>query len=60
MKNIFKGLFDPKKHNHQISIDNQETDVLKNMLNKMILIRKTEQKLAFEKKKWINYWACTP
>ncbi len=50
MKHYTKDLFNSKKYNQLISINNQETDILRSMLNRMILIRKTEQKLALEKK----------
>ncbi len=50
MLNNIKDLINPKKYNHLISIDNQEIDVLKYILHRMLLIRKVEQKLALEKK----------
>ena len=50
MINNFKDLYDPKKNNNLISIKDQDIDVLKNMLSKILLIRKTEEKLALERK----------
>jgi len=50
MKNELTDLLNPKKYNHLISIDNQEIDVLKYILSRMLLIRKVEHKLALEKK----------
>lgn len=49
-------LFNPKNFNNPIKIDGYNVDILKRTLSSMILIRKTENKLALEKKKWINYW----
>jgi len=43
MKHELKGLSNPEKYHNPISIINQDIDVLKNMLNAMLLIRKTEQ-----------------
>lgn len=50
MKTEQKKLFDPKKSLHSIDINSQDSNSLKNILSRMILIRKTEQKLALEKK----------
>jgi len=50
MKNNLKNIFDPKNYHDFISIDNHEIDVLKHMLKTMLIIRKTENKLALEKK----------
>jgi pyruvate dehydrogenase E1 component alpha subunit len=50
MKNELKELSHPGKYHDPISIDNQDANVLKNILSTMLLIRKTEQKLALERK----------
>ena len=50
MKNELKELSNPKKYHHPISIDNQDAISLKKMLTSMILIRKTEQQLAWGRK----------
>ncbi len=50
MKHELKGLSDPTKFQGPIALNNLETDLLKKMLLSMILIRKTEQKLALERK----------
>ena len=50
MKHKLKGLSNPERYHDPISINNQDIDVLKNMLSSMLLIRKTEQKLALERK----------
>ena len=50
MKQELKGLSNPEKYHDPISINNQDVDVLKNMLSTMLLIRKTEQQLALERK----------
>ena len=43
-------LFNPKNFNNPIKIDGYNVDILKSTLSSMILIRKTENKLALEKK----------
>jgi len=53
MKHELKGLSNPEKHHDPVSINNQDIDVLKNMLNAMLLIRKTEQQLALGRKNGI-------
>jgi TPP-dependent pyruvate/acetoin dehydrogenase alpha subunit len=50
MKNELKGLSNPQKYHELISINNQDIDTLKKMLRSMILIRKTEQQLAWGRK----------
>jgi len=50
MKNELKGLSDPKQYHNLISVDNQNTDVLKSVLKSMLVIRKTEQQLALGRK----------
>ncbi len=50
MKHELKGLSNPEKYHDPISIKNQDIGVLKNMLSTMLLIRKTEQQLALERK----------
>ena len=50
MKNELKGLSNPEKYHDPISINNQDIGGLKNMLSTMLLIRKTEQQLALERK----------
>ena len=50
MKNELKELSNPKKYHDLISIKQQDIIVLKNMLRTMLLIRKTEQQLAWGKK----------
>jgi TPP-dependent pyruvate/acetoin dehydrogenase alpha subunit len=50
MKNELGELADPEKYQHLISIDDQDPVHLKNILNKMVLIRKTEQHLALCRK----------
>ena len=50
MKNDLKELSNPEKYHDSISINNQNTDTLKNMLRAMFLIRKTEQQLALGRK----------
>ena len=49
MKNDLKGLSNPEKYHGLISI-NQDVNPLINMLGLMLLIRKTEQKLAWGRK----------
>jgi len=53
MKHELKGLSNPEKYHNPISINNQDIDVLKNMLNAMLLIRKTEKQLALGRKNGI-------
>lgn len=53
MKNELKGLSNPEKNHDPISIKNQDVNVLKNMLERMLIIRKTEQKIALEREKGI-------
>jgi len=50
MKHELKGLSNPEKYHDPISINNQDIGILKNMLSTMLLIRKTEQRLALERK----------
>ena len=50
MKN---NLFDPKHFHDPISIEGQDIEILKKMLHLMLLIRKTEQQLAFARKNGI-------
>ena len=50
MKNDLKDLSNPKKFNNSISIKNEDTETLQQMLSSMLLIRKTEHQLAFGKK----------
>ena len=50
MKNDLKNLSNPKKHHKPISIENQDSATLQQMLTSMLLIRKTEDQLAFGKK----------
>jgi len=50
MKNDLKQLSNPEKYHDPISINNQDISALKNMLSTMLLIRKTEQQLAFGRK----------
>jgi len=50
MKSELNGLSNPKKYQGLISIDNQNDDVLKDILSTMLLIRKTENKLALGRK----------
>jgi len=45
MKHDLKGYSNPEKYHDTASINNQDIDVLKNILNAIILIRKNEQKL---------------
>lgn len=53
MKNELRGLSDPNKFHDLISISNHDIALLKGMLRSMTLIRKTEQKLALERKNGI-------
>ena len=46
-----KDLFNPKNFIHPLSISGQDIKLLKKMLKSMLIIRKTEQQLAFAKKK---------
>lgn len=46
MKSQLQGLADPSQFQGPISIDGISPDILKSMLNSMIIIRKTEQQLA--------------
>jgi len=50
MKNELKGLSNPEQYHDPISIDNQDVGTLKNMLSRMLLIRKVEQQLALGRK----------
>ena len=50
MKNDLKNLSNPKKHHKPVSIENQDSATLQQMLTSMLLIRKTEDQLAFGKK----------
>ena len=50
MKSDLKKLSNPKKNRNPILIKNQDPRELKKMLKTMILIRKTEQQLAWGKK----------
>lgn len=47
---MVNNLLNPKKFNNPISIEGQDIEVLKKILNSMILIRKVEKQLAFAKK----------
>jgi len=47
---MLNNLFNPKEFNNPISIEGQDTKILKEILNLMLLIRKTEQQLALAKK----------
>ena len=47
---MLNNLFNPKEFNNSISIEGQDTKILKEILNLMLLIRKTEQQLALAKK----------
>jgi pyruvate dehydrogenase E1 component alpha subunit len=53
MKHELKGLSNPEKYHDPISIKNQDIGILKYMLSTMLLIRKTEQQLALERKSGI-------
>ena len=50
MKNDLKNLSNPKKYHKPVSIENQDSATLLQMLTSMLLIRKTEDQLAFGKK----------
>ena len=50
MKNKLGSLSDPQMFHEPISIQNQDTDSLIDMLSSMIMIRKTEEHLAYGKK----------
>ena len=50
MKHELNGLSNPAEFQGSISINNIDPNLLKDMLMSMILIRKTEQKLALERK----------
>ncbi len=50
MKNDLKELSNPKKYQNSINIKNLNPYILKKMLERMYIIRKTEQKLAWAKK----------
>ena len=50
MKNDLKDLSNPKKFHNPISINNEGTQTLQQMLTTMLVIRKTEHQLAFGKK----------
>lgn len=50
MKNDLKDLSNSKKFHNLISIDNQDPKILQEILSLMILIRKTEDQIAFGKK----------
>jgi pyruvate dehydrogenase E1 component alpha subunit len=47
---MIHSLFDPKQFQDPISIEGQNINILKKMLHLMILIRKTEQQLAYARK----------
>jgi TPP-dependent pyruvate/acetoin dehydrogenase alpha subunit len=47
---MLNNLFNPKEFNNPISIEGQDTKILKKMLNLMLLIRKTEHQLALARK----------
>ncbi len=51
MENNLYDLFNAENYHDLISIDNQDANILKNILKSMLIIRKTENKLALEKKK---------
>ena len=50
MKNDLNNLSNPKKYHKPVSIENQDSATLQQMLTSMLLIRKTEDQLAFGKK----------
>ena len=50
MKHELKGLSNPENYHNPILINSQDVDVLKDMLNTMLLIRKTEHQLALGRK----------
>ena len=50
MKKNLKNLSNPKNFNHPVSIENINRDILIEMLKSMIVIRKTEQQLALQRK----------
>ena len=50
MINDLKNFSNPKKYTDLLSIKDQNIDVLKNMLKKILIIRKTEQQLALGRK----------
>jgi pyruvate dehydrogenase E1 component alpha subunit len=50
VKSQLDGLSDPTKFQNAISIDALDASLLKKMLKSMIVIRKTEQRLALERK----------
>jgi TPP-dependent pyruvate/acetoin dehydrogenase alpha subunit len=50
MKKNLKNLSNPKNFNHPVSIENINRDILIEMLKLMIVIRKTEQQLALQRK----------
>jgi len=50
MKNNLDGLSDPTKFHGSISVDNIDNNTLHELLKSMIIIRKTEQKLALARK----------
>ena len=50
MKSELEGLSDPTKFQNAILIDALDASLLKKMLKSMIVIRKTEQRLALERK----------
>jgi hypothetical protein len=50
MKNDLKDLSNPKKLHNLISVKNEVSNILKKILNDMLVIRKTEQKFAWGKK----------
>ena len=46
MQNSIKDLIDSTKFNYPLLIDNIDNEILTKMLKSMIVIRKTEKKLA--------------
>ena len=50
MKNDLKDLSNPKKLHNLISVKNEVSNILKKILNDMLVIRKTEQKFVCGKK----------
>ena len=47
---MINNLFDPKQLHNPISIEGRDICILKKMLHLMLLIRKTEQQLAYARK----------
>lgn len=47
---MIHNLFDPMQFQDPVSIEGQDINILKKMLHLMVLIRKTEQQLAYARK----------